>query len=182
MKKLNNKGFSLVELMVVVAIIGILSAIAIPNFQRFQRKSRQSEAKSMLGAIYTAEKTFHQEWNSYIGALDTIGYIPSGQLRYRGGFTAVGAPNPPVGYQGPAISALFDTVAVCGDARFTQSCTQMASAAATMNGVANPAGTGNGAAFTAAAVTNDPTIMAVSTQDEWTMTHLGVLTNSQTGI
>ncbi len=36
----NNKGFSLVELMVVVAIIGVLSAVAVPQFQKFQRKAK----------------------------------------------------------------------------------------------------------------------------------------------
>jgi len=48
-----KKGFTLIELMIVVAIIGILAAIAIPNFLKFQAKSKQSEAKSNLGAIFT---------------------------------------------------------------------------------------------------------------------------------
>ena len=51
----SKKGFTLIELMIVVAIIGILAAIAIPNFLRFQAKSKQSEAKTNLGGIFTAE-------------------------------------------------------------------------------------------------------------------------------
>ena len=51
--KKGKKGFTLIELMIVVAIIGILAAIAIPNFLQFQAKSKQSEAKSNLGAIFT---------------------------------------------------------------------------------------------------------------------------------
>jgi len=184
MKKLNNKGFSLVELMVVVAIIGILSAIAIPNFQRFQRKSRQSEAKTLLGGIFAAEKAFHTEWNQYNGSLDVAGYIASGQLRYRAGFTALG-PAAPGGYTGPAYdSARYDTTAICGF--YVQQCTQMAaSAAAALTGVANPAGTGLTATFTAIASTVDTTIVAdpaVTAADEWSMTHLGVLLNQLSGI
>ncbi|WP_414645174.1 type IV pilin protein, partial [Candidatus Deferrimicrobium sp.] len=52
--KKGKKGFTLIELMIVVAIIGILAAIAIPNFLRFQAKSKQSEAKTNLGGIFTA--------------------------------------------------------------------------------------------------------------------------------
>ena len=51
----SKKGFTLIELMIVVAIIGILAAIAIPNFLKFQAKSKQSEAKTNLGAIFTGQ-------------------------------------------------------------------------------------------------------------------------------
>ena len=50
-----KKGFTLIELMIVVAIIGILAAIAIPNFLKFQAKSKTSEAKTNLGAIFAGD-------------------------------------------------------------------------------------------------------------------------------
>jgi type IV pilus assembly protein PilA len=61
-----QKGFTLIELMIVVAIIGILAAIAIPNFLTYQMKSRQSEAKTNLGAIRTSLVSFQAERGCYI--------------------------------------------------------------------------------------------------------------------
>ena len=55
--------------MIVVAIIGILAAIAIPNFLTYQLKSRQSEAKTNLQAIKTSEVSFQAEKGCYIGTL-----------------------------------------------------------------------------------------------------------------
>jgi type IV pilus assembly protein PilA len=76
------KGFTLIELMIVVAIIGILAAIAIPNFIKFQARSKQSEAKANLKAMYTAEKAYFQEKDTYSALVGTIGFAPERGNRY----------------------------------------------------------------------------------------------------
>ena len=79
-KMKNQKGFSLVELMVVVAIIGILAAIAIPNYQKFQRKSQQVEAKTMMSGLYASQITFMNEWNFLSASFNQIGFEVIGDV------------------------------------------------------------------------------------------------------
>lgn len=78
----NQKGFTLIELMIVVGIIGILVAIAAPNFARYQSKARQSEAKIALSAVYAGEKSFYSEYSAFITSGDAIGYTPEGNKRF----------------------------------------------------------------------------------------------------
>lgn len=78
--KLNRRksgvGFTLIELMIVVAIIGLLAAIAIPNYMRFQLKTKSSEAKTNLAAIRTAEESYFSEFGRYISATAEPAAIP----------------------------------------------------------------------------------------------------------
>jgi len=100
-----KKGFTLIELMIVVAIIGILAAIAIPNFLKFQAKSKQSEAKTNLKGIYTAETSYFGENNQY-SSFDNVTWVPVGAARYHytldGKSTGVDALNKGVDYTSTA--------------------------------------------------------------------------------
>ncbi len=60
-----SKGFTLIELMIVVVIIGILAALAIPRFMKATTKSKQSEAKQILKQIYVMERAYRQEKDVY---------------------------------------------------------------------------------------------------------------------
>jgi len=104
--KNDRSGFTLVELMIVVAIIGILAAIAIPNYQSYQAKARQTEAKIQLSGAYTAEQAFATENSTYTLCLSQIGYRPDASQKryYTVGFAA--------GTQG----------GTCGPAAHDQSC------------------------------------------------------------
>lgn len=83
-KAKNKKGFTLIELMIVVAIVGILAAIAIPNFLNYQAKSQQTEAKTNLGSIFTNMVAYSAESvDGYTSAtLANIGFATTGTPRY----------------------------------------------------------------------------------------------------
>ena len=103
MTRSKSAGFSLIELMIVVAIIAILAAIAIPNFMKFSMKAKTSEATTNLSAIRTAQESYRSENDVYLdcvagpagGGTDatpdawddpagfvTIGFAPDGRVRY----------------------------------------------------------------------------------------------------
>jgi type IV pilus assembly protein PilA len=106
---LNRKGFTLVELMIVVAIIGILAAIAIPNFVSMQYKSKRGEIPLNLKGIKTAELAYESNFDVFVnataypgtplkttqawviassGGFATLGWSPDGDVRGSYGVTS----------------------------------------------------------------------------------------------
>lgn len=86
-----GKGFTLIELMIVVAIIGILAAIAIPNFIKFQCRSKQSEAKTNLKAMFVAQESYRAEYEKYAGLECTTADGAAGDCSNAIGFSPKGA-------------------------------------------------------------------------------------------
>jgi type IV pilus assembly protein PilA len=130
---MKRKGFTLIELMIVVAIIGILAAIAIPNFLRFQARAKQSEAKQNLGAIFTAYTSYFSDNNTFPSAASiTLGteaynclavadWEPKGTIRYNYNCVNTEAFSPPINNSScvaPVVTAgtqIDFTVAACGN-------------------------------------------------------------------
>ena len=80
-----NKGFTLIELMIVVAIIAFLSMISVPSFMRFLAKAKRAEAYMNLGSLYVAEKAYwaeHGKYSTVLNGPDGVGWKPEG---YSGG-------------------------------------------------------------------------------------------------
>jgi type IV pilus assembly protein PilA len=76
----SRAGFTLIELMIVVAILGILAAVAIPNYLRFQLRARSSEGKTNLAALRTAEEAHFAEHDAYLAAAVTP-VVPPGTTK-----------------------------------------------------------------------------------------------------
>jgi len=77
MKKQTEKGFTLIELMIVVAIIGILAAIAIPQFSSYRIKAFNSSAQSDLKNFMTAEEAAYADTQGYVDVPGTSSGTPA---------------------------------------------------------------------------------------------------------
>ncbi len=109
-------GFTLIELMITVAILGILATIAIPTLIRFQLRAKMSEVKANIAALAVSQEAYFSEWGAYVTAapavpaavgstqvdwslapgdphgFNTLGFKPEGKVYYQYAITASGAP------------------------------------------------------------------------------------------
>ena len=181
----SDEGFTLVELMVVVAIIGILSAIAVPNFKKYQAKSKQSEAKIQLAAVYSTEVGASADYDTYGSCLLQLGYEQSPRGCYRIGFNATFDASVKIaactGGAATAVSAAgVGTAAAAID--FSMSPLLQLTAKTTYPGTVSNAAAivaANGLSFIAGA--EGIISGSAASNDQWTITNTKALTNSTAG-
>ena len=163
-KKNSQMGFSLIELMVVVVIIGILATVGVPQYQKFQMKAKRSEAKALLGGMFTSQKAFFAEWNQYYADFNAVGYGLDGDMGYVVGFTGAGVSgpdtHPSATYQGTA--QMFQAIAFCGQS--TVECTVSKSGITAASDI--PAALTAATTFKFGAVAN---LDSDTTKDQWTI-------------
>ncbi|MBI4403714.1 MAG: BatD family protein [Deltaproteobacteria bacterium] len=184
MKKETNKGFSLVELLIVLAIITFIATIGTPSYRAIVKKARKAEAKAALGLLFTAEMTFQSEYAVYGNNLSALNFSPENadRNRYSIGFPSGGGCNsatiaPSQSVQaGNILGFRFPTY-------FTSNFVPIFA----VNGHTNCAPANipaDGGAFTATAtgiLTNSPFNVPVSQQDVWTMNEQAQLKNTADG-
>ncbi len=79
MRRKDQKGFTLMELMVVIVIVAILAAVAVPLYINYVRDAQRTEAKGAIGAVITAEQTNYQLFGGYRAATFVARPVPGSQ-------------------------------------------------------------------------------------------------------
>ena len=169
------KGFTLIELAVVIAIISILALLAVPTFLEREARARQVEARTNLRALYNAEKAYFAETNSFTTFIKRVGFNLERSNRYQYNLDTTYNPDDRTG---PVTVVTNTTNAIMIDAFRGFSLGTGASAAtavtASVCNVASPFGLSNTASgdqvFTAGAqgnIDNDTTL------DLWTISTAG---------
>lgn len=151
--KKKTSGFSLIELMIVISIIGVLAALGMPKFKSFQATARQAEVKTNLNHIYVLQESYYTDSNVY----STIPLMGNG-VGAAGSTTACNATNN-IGF------ALTD----CTKVRYQYSTTGTIDAAVF---------TGQGSSLTS---TNNKVFPGCTVADVWTITENKVMSNTTAG-
>ncbi len=173
-----NRGFTLIELMIVVAIIGILAAIAIPNFIKFQARAKQGEPKANLKSLFTAQRAYFAERDTYSSAVADIGFLPERGNRYsvyNGGASLVARSaatealtTASTGFATDTFKGFTSASPVTSNIGTPTPPTGVTSCSITTSGCLNVGATGSFAAIAAGNVDND------STADVWVISSMTV--------
>ena len=96
----SQQGFTLVELMIVVVIVGVLSVLAITGYRKYSYASRNSEASQFLGAVRAAQEAYFQAFGQYCGSPASAKWPPripsleTGKIRWESPGDAIPDDNP----------------------------------------------------------------------------------------
>ncbi len=135
--KNKQSGFSLVELMIVVGIIGVLATLALPRFKQFQSKAKLAEAMNVLQHVYTLEQSYSLDNNAFLaftayGANLNAASGGPNQCTPNAAHQSLGlviepcvpgAPTPRFSYSATGGGATFLAIAATGGAAFNRICT-----------------------------------------------------------
>jgi len=88
----STKGFTLVELVIVIVIVGILSVVAVPVYKGYTKKAMATEGKALLGAINTSQKVYFAEWNMFVtGAQSSVLDVNASTNKYFSTYSVSGS-------------------------------------------------------------------------------------------
>lgn len=93
MKKQKYQGFTLIELMIVVVIVGVLAAIAIPGYQSYVKQARRADAKTGIFEVQLALEKWRANNPSYTTDMDDLGYSGSTNQSTKEGYYILDLPS-----------------------------------------------------------------------------------------
>ncbi len=94
----NQKGFTLMELLIVIVVLGVLAGVALPVYSGFVDRAKKAEALGMLDAVRSSEMRYYAEWEAYTANLAALDFNPNTSVggqnlryKYEGTITTGGA-------------------------------------------------------------------------------------------